>query len=300
MKTCIADCKGGKKKGGKDPEMLRCCSCMRWFHLACVNEKGEGIWNCPSCQKLPFMVTELLDMVKTLTDDFNAYKLQTSSAIEHLTNECQHLRDENRKLVEKVSNPASARMAQPPSTNSDLPKTFAQVVKTSVQSVIREEKVKSDVILLNVKDAKQDSSDVKTLCHDIGFPSQPIGIQRLGKSQENRHRLLKVSFSTSFDARAFQAKFDEARKDDVAKVRGIRCRPGRTKAEQEQFSKLNKAVYKLNQEASDSESYSLRSNMQIWRFARSDEGQWKRDADWSYRPSSPAASGNSSGSPQSH
>ncbi|ELU13888.1 hypothetical protein CAPTEDRAFT_202532 [Capitella teleta] len=49
-----------------------------------------------------------------------------------------------------------------PRAPSDPAKSLADVVKASVQSVLHEEKVKSDMILINVKDAHQDTNDVST------------------------------------------------------------------------------------------------------------------------------------------
>lgn len=278
--------------------MVRCCTCMRWYHVACINDDNiEGVWNCPSCRTLPLNVVTLMDLVKKLSEEFDAYKVQTSSAIEQLTIECKELREENKKLTSKMSacNPSPM---QAPTTSTSPPMSFADVVKSSVQSVIQEEKAKSDVILINVKDSKQDTNDVKELCSDIGFPSQPVGAQRLGKSQTNRPRLLKVSFGSAFDARAFQSKFSEAKKSDNPKIREVRCRPGRTKAEHEKFAKLSTTVYQLNQQASEGESYSLRLNGQIWKFSKDEEGRWKRVADWSHSPVT-SVSGNSPQAPVS-
>lgn len=268
---------------------------MRWYHVQCINESVEGIWNCPSCRTLPSVVQELITMVKSLQDEFTAYKLQSNSAIDELKNECQQLRRENKALQELVSTPLEPKN---PATNDT--RSFADVVKSSVQTVLREEKVKSDVILINVNDAKQDSNDIKELCSEIGFPTQPVGVQRLGKPQTNRPRLLKVTFGSVFDARAFQAKFLEAKKEDHPKTSGVRCRPGRTKAEQENFTKLSKAVYNLNKDAkpAGNESFSLRPNGQVWKFAKDEEGRWKRVTDWTYTPVSPAQ-GNSSQPPTS-
>ena len=275
--------------------MVRCCTCMRWFHVPCVNDDTGGVWNCLSCRTLPHNVKELMELVKALTTEFEVYKTQSSSAIQQLANECRELREENKKLSAQMST-CSTSLTQAPSAHTSPPKSFADVVKSSVQSVLREEKVKSDVILINAKDNKQDTRDVKELCSDIGFPSQPIGAQRLGKSQADRSRLLKVSFGSAFDARAFQAKFEEARKEENPKVRGIRCRPGRTKAEQEKFSKLATTVHQLNQRTIEGESYNLRQNGQIWKFAQDGEGRWKRVADWSHGPMS-SDSGNSPQTP---
>lgn len=206
-------------------------------------------------------------------------------------------------MTEQLTNPTHSSLSQGLSTPNDIPTSFADVVKSSVQSAIHEEKTKSDVILINVKDAKKDSDDVKKICSDIGCPSKPVAMQRLGRSLDNRERLLKVSFGNPFDARAFQAKFQEAKSEDNPTTRGIRCRPGRTKAEQQQYSKLSSTVYNLNKDSSDTESYSLRSNGQIWKFAKNNEGHWTRVSDWSHKlasPDSPAASGNSQGTLQSH
>ena len=138
-----------------------------------------------------------------------------------------------------------------------------------MQSVIEEEKVKSDVIVSDFRDSNRDIADVEPLCTEVGFSSKPISVQRLGKSpigksteQPVRPRLLKITFKTPFDARTFQAKVEEAKKSETLSQSTLRCRPGRTKEEQTKFTKLKSEIYKLNQSADTSvESFSLRQDI---------------------------------------
>ena len=49
---CIDDC---KVQGlAADLEMVRCCSCARWYHLKCVALPPDelGVWPCPDCRHL--------------------------------------------------------------------------------------------------------------------------------------------------------------------------------------------------------------------------------------------------------
>jgi len=86
---CTSDCpilKKGKKT--QEKEMLRCCLCMRWYHLECVGEqRNAGVWNCFSCRQLPKTVETLMTLVQSLTDN-----------VATLTKTVEDLQFENRQL----------------------------------------------------------------------------------------------------------------------------------------------------------------------------------------------------------
>ena len=201
-----------------------------------------------------------------------------------LMKEIDDLRKEVTSLKEKLSE-KDADASFPPLPTSN--KTFADVVKTSVESVLQQEQVRNDVILVNLKDDKKDTESVDNLCNEIGCASKPVATQRLGKEKDNKPRLLKATFQTPFDARTFNAKIDEAKKSGSFSQPRLRCRPGRTREEQTKFSSLATTAYKLNMKAREDdadESYSLRPNGRIWKFAKNENNQWRRVTDWEYKP----------------
>lgn len=257
-------------------------------------------------------VTDLISQhTATLTavfqEELEKCKERMLSESAKLTAEVINLREELAAVKAALTphnqhSPTAAAAVPSEHSTSPSPPSFADIVKSSVQSVLQEEKVKSDIIVANFKDSKQDVADVDALCTEVGFSSKPIDIQRLGKMQTDRPRLMKISFQTAFDARAFQTKVEEAKKSDSLTQSTIKCRPGRTKEEQAKHTKLSKTVYELNtsakQKDSPVESFSLRQNGQIWKFQLSENGKWIRATDWQYQPPAPA-SGNGNPSPKS-
>ena len=201
-----------------------------------------------------------------------------------LKNEINELKKEVASLREELSK-KDADATHPPLPTSK--KDFSDVVRTSVESVLQQEQARSDVIIVNFKDDKKDTESVGNLCEEIGCPSIPVATHRLGQERADKPRLLKATFHTPFDARAFNAKVDEAKKSGNISQPRIRCRPGRTKEEQVKFSTLAAAAYKLNTKAKEdklNESYSLRPNGMIWKFSKNERDQWRRVADWEYKP----------------
>ena len=50
---CIPGCKHRKGRGGGD--MVRCCLCMAWYHIKCLeisNDETLGFWSCFVCRHL--------------------------------------------------------------------------------------------------------------------------------------------------------------------------------------------------------------------------------------------------------
>ena len=86
-KHCLQDgtCKFDRKEGARS--MIRCSSCMVWFHNKCMEEPEqlEGFWACYSCrkmstriskqettvEKLTTMIDEVLKVLSEKHDDYN-------------------------------------------------------------------------------------------------------------------------------------------------------------------------------------------------------------------------------------
>jgi hypothetical protein len=186
-------------------------------------------------------------------------------------------------------------------------KTFAEVVTASVKTALRDEKSKSEVIVAQMPENKKDDDDIKALCDKAGIVIRPTTITRLGKPSAERTRPVKLTLPTPFDARAFLAKMEETRRNATEDaIKSLRCRPCRSHNDQIRHQSLSAKVHKLNQDAkasgNDTESYSLRSSGEIWKYAKCESGRWKRVIGWSVDPSSlpePVDSGNGVGEQRS-
>ena len=91
----------------KETQMLRCCSCNKWFHFfLCVGETDKtGIWNCSICsntgQAILSLVQDVLSLkvnigtvihiINTIPEEIGTL----NSKIEDLTGEVKHLQTTN-------------------------------------------------------------------------------------------------------------------------------------------------------------------------------------------------------------
>ena len=101
-------------------EMIRCCFCMRWYHVNCLkakNENFDNVWNCSTCRMMPMQITTLLDSLSQLTCALNELK----NAHELSKAETTALKCEVGELKCKISEMNNA-------------KTFSSVVQTAVPS----------------------------------------------------------------------------------------------------------------------------------------------------------------------
>lgn len=238
------------------------------------------------------MVTELMNLVKNLSEEFTAYKLKSTADIEQLTTECKQLRNENQNLTEQMSNLTTIQTPDSPCTTS---KSFADALKSSVQSVLREDVVRqtvqstlaeqksqAEVIISGVEEKGQDAVFLQELCTQMDFSQKPVSLIRVGQKPKDGHRLMKATFSTQFDARTFQSRYNQL-KNDHPDEHTLRMRPGLTAAQRKVFNQKKKLAKDLNTKATAdnaSYSFSVRENGDIWKFNRSDDGKWRRDSDW--------------------
>jgi hypothetical protein len=140
-------------------------------------------------------------------------------------------------------------------TSADVPKgtSFADVVRSSVRSALDDERHLKEVVISKVQEQGRDDIVVSDLCEKMDFKSRPTEVKRLGKkpTEGNRQRLIKVTFPSAFDSRAFLSRFNETKKADDT-LSHIKVRPGRTKEDHENYKKSVAIAYKLNDEAKKS------------------------------------------------
>ena len=177
---------------------------------------------------------------------------------------------------------------QSPSSTPAQNDAWADIVKASVKSALRDQSTKAEVVM-HLPENDHDSEDVAALCEKTSIAVRPSTVIRIGKLRANKPRPLKAIFPTKFDARTFISKIEalktESGTDDA--IRKIRCRPCRTPEEQKRYAALAKEVHTLNESAKNSgtESYSIRQNGEVWKFEKRGDG-WKRVTDWVFTSSS--------------
>jgi anthranilate/para-aminobenzoate synthase component I len=221
-----------------------------------------------------------------------------------LTAEIASLRTEVETLRASLAAVQNLSNQQTTPTDPSPNKLFADVVKASVQSVLQNEDAKKEVVL-NLPENNRDSEDMEELCAKTEIATKPSSITRIGKvnsttdnasssatsNRPSRPRPLKATFATSFDARTFMAKFEAYKKGarNGDSLKKVRCRPCRTREEQARHAEHYKEVHEMNEAAKSAglESYSLRNNGEVWKFAKKENGKWKGVSDWTFTPSKP-------------
>lgn len=213
-----------------------------------------------------------------------------------LINTIKDLRTEVTALKTELATVKTAQteLPTPITDNNKLPNDYASVVKETVRSVFKDETVKKEVII-HLPENKHDETDINELCQKVNITVKPCAITRLGKPEKDKKRPLKASFPSPFDARAFMAKVDAFKKQDTTdkSLSDVICRPCRTRDEQARYAYTKNQVTKLNNEAKAAgvltESYSARSDGQIWKYKKNDN-KWSRVTEWTFSdPAIPAA-----------
>lgn len=213
----------------------------------------------------------------------------TLAAVQEIIDEhTKALMDEIKELKNEVASLRSELKTAKENSDTSAPqkKSFSDVIKTSVRSALEEENTKNEVIIKGLNENQHDEEDLDALCTKAQIVMKPSAVLRLGKrnSDENRPRLMKATFPTAFDARAFLSKIHACKKEGETTLKDIRCRPGRTSDEHKRYKALSTEVYQMNQKAKAEESFSLRPNGAVWKYALV-EDRWKRVEGWTYTPS---------------
>ncbi|ELU13429.1 hypothetical protein CAPTEDRAFT_196519 [Capitella teleta] len=253
--------------------------------------------NTMKTEDLKNTLLDLIDYVKNAKKN-DSVMLQILEEVKKGSNEREGLKEEmtqlksnNEVLLKELADVKSHLSAlhlhqQPTMENySSPPPFFADAVKKSVHTALQEDKAKCDVIISKVEEKGKDESFAADLCSKISYDTKPIGVMQLGRKKEDthHHRLLKLSFSTNFEARAFRSPFEEARKDKPNDLSEFRVRPGRNREDQAAFRKSAIVANTLNKEAKhegDMCSYSVKDNGSIWKFEKQADGKWVHISDW--------------------
>lgn len=212
-----------------------------------------------------------LTAVKTLIEEQTRILMIEIQTLKHEVTELK-------KELATVKTPVQSTPMNNPATE----KTFADVVRDTVKSTIHEEQLKSELIIGNVDDNGKDTDFMAELCDKMDC-LKPVELKRLGNKSTNKKRLIKASFPTAFDARAFKAKYAQIKRNTDVVMPSIRVRQSRSKEEQAKLTTVIKLAQHLNKtakEANANHSFSVRDNGEIWKYAKDDEGKWSRDADW--------------------
>lgn len=232
-----------------------------------------------------------LEAIKALLDENSKMFLDE---IKLLKDEVSSLKEEL-AAVRDLHESATSNSVASAEASGPVHRTFVDVVRKSMQSVINDENCKNDVIITNAPENVEDEKMILDLCKTLDLESKPIGNTRMGRksNESDRERLLKVTFANSFDARSFRARYDDRRKSgaDNDALMKLRMRTGRSKEEQVRYKRLNADAHKLNLDAKNDGlqvSFSVRDNGKIWKYVKAESGRWERATDWTYSPSTPS------------
>jgi len=218
--------------------------------------------------------TDMQNALSSLRACTTSFEAQATA----LRDQVQLLQGKLDSIPPSVVNPPTDSMR----IHDEPTQSVADVVAKAVRSTLDDEKFKTEMIISNVNEGGNDSTFVSDLCSKIDCRSVPQEISRLGRKSDEHPRLLKVTFPTEFDARAFRSRFDQ-KKRESAELPNIRVRPSRNPEERAHFAKAAKVAKALNDQAKNSGasfSFSLRDNLEIWKFQKASDGKWKRVKDW--------------------
>lgn len=100
---CLPDCKHSGEYNVDSVASVRCCLCMRYYHLECHNvskKEIKNIWNCYTCRNLPSSVETMLLLVRDLSQDFMKLSLSSLNREKDLV-DCEMKLQTVRKEVDK-------------------------------------------------------------------------------------------------------------------------------------------------------------------------------------------------------
>ena len=95
-------------------EMIRCSTCMHWFHMSCVGEdpKHVGVWCCHDCRTMPASLRSLQLQVSELVicmQDFKSRQCNQETIINqlktenaNLRNKVKHMHSHNEELAKLI------------------------------------------------------------------------------------------------------------------------------------------------------------------------------------------------------
>ncbi|ELU06291.1 hypothetical protein CAPTEDRAFT_212457 [Capitella teleta] len=80
--------------------MTRCCTCMRWFHVECVEDAGhQESWNCSVCRSAARCIMQLMTSVENLRSKL----IDVTDALNVMRDECNDLNVQNDQLQAELN-----------------------------------------------------------------------------------------------------------------------------------------------------------------------------------------------------
>jgi chromosome segregation ATPase len=136
---------------------------------------------------------------------YNSVQALIAEQTETLMEQIAALRAEVAQLQASLAAAREEEQTQPenPALYSSKVKELEKTVAASVKTALRENKSKCEVITEKLPEEKRDSEDVETICSQLHVSSRPTCVTRLGKTESERPRPTKITFSSQFDARLF-------------------------------------------------------------------------------------------------
>ncbi|ELU02552.1 hypothetical protein CAPTEDRAFT_196731 [Capitella teleta] len=117
-----------------------------------------------------------------------------------------------------------------PTADHALQPSFADVIRNPVQTAIKDENCKHDVIIAKAEEEDQDEQLVHELCDKLNFQLKPVSMERVG-------------------SRSFCAHYDQEKKTYGNDIPNLCMRPRRSKEDQAMFKRLINDAHKLNTDA---------------------------------------------------
>lgn len=230
-------------------------------------------------------LNELKSIIKTQTAEIMYLK----EIIEKQSLRSEQVESRLDKIESEISLPQRLPIERDNSSETAINTvSFAEVVRNTVKSALYDKAIPlhgttNEVIVSNLKEDNNDSDVISNLCDKINFLSKPSRLQRIGKQVVDKHRLLKISFDTPFDARTFIARFNQEKSSTTNNIPNIRVRPSKSAEDRKVFNKSYQIASKMNQVAKNENanySFSVRDNGEIWKFNKTENDKWIRASDW--------------------
>ena len=165
-----------------------------------------------------------------------------------------------------------------------MTKFATSVVQKSDKNANTADQFEKQIIVSNLQEkptSKEDFIQIKDICETVGLNSNCISeVKRLGSPTTGYHRLLKVTFTTKFDARIFWTNYEHNKRTNES-LKNYKIRPMLPIEVNKARRENSNLVFKWNKESlSKGVSYSLRFDGSIWCFKKQTDGRWLRDMLW--------------------
>ena len=159
---CVPACKHDRKEG--TASMTRCCQCMTWYHMSCLDEdeeEGEAYWTCHICRQLPDKVNALCDKVNNLymkLDDMYHLNTKLLGVVEKSNRENKLLRQQINAMLTSDKKSSHVKSVHQTLSTSNVTHNNAFVANKSVNVKEKNVEVSDDL------DSSHNVRDLSSVC----------------------------------------------------------------------------------------------------------------------------------------